>query len=56
LLSVQLLQIYSDGNTSEAAVLAVIVLLTMAALLLLVGIVNRILRLRMAGRGASMNA
>jgi iron(III) transport system permease protein len=57
LLSVQLLQIYSDGNTSEAAVLAVIVLLTMAALLLLVGIVNRILRLRMAGRpSASMNA
>ena len=48
LLSVQLLQIYSNGKTSEAAVIAVIVLLTMGALLLIVGVVNRMLRSRMA--------
>jgi iron(III) transport system permease protein len=44
LLSVQLLQIYSDGSTSQAAVLAVIILLTMAALLLLVNLINRVFR------------
>ena len=51
LLSVELLQIYSNGSTAEAAVLAVVVLLTMGALLLLVGAINRILRARAAAAG-----
>ena len=36
-LSVQLLEIYSYGHTSQAAALAIIILITMAALMLVLG-------------------
>jgi iron(III) transport system permease protein len=46
LLSVQLLEIYSYGHTSQAAALAIIILLTMAALMILLGTINRARRAR----------
>ena len=46
LLSLQLLQIYSRGSTAQAAVLAIIILVTMGALLLLVTLMSRLLRAR----------
>lgn len=46
LLSVQLLQIYSRGSTAQAAVLAIIILVTMGVLLVLVTAANRLLRAR----------
>ena len=46
LLSVQLLEIYSYGHTSQAAALAIIILLTMAALMIVLATINRARRAR----------
>ncbi len=46
LLSVQLLEIYSDGHTSQAAALAIVILLTMAALMIVLWTINRARRAR----------
>lgn len=46
LLSVQLLEIYSYGHTSQAAALAIVILFTMAALMAVVGTIDRARRAR----------
>ena len=48
LLSFQLLQIYSSGSSSQAAVLAIVILVTMAAIMVLGVAANRLLRARSA--------
>lgn len=53
LLSFQLLQIYSSGSSSQAAVLAIVILATMAAIMLLGAVANRFLRTRSADEVAS---
>lgn len=48
LLSVQVLQIYSRGSTAQAAVVAIIILVTMGVLFALATLINRAMRARMA--------